>query len=63
MIFHKLCVLTDEPDIQHSLPTVDINVDFVRYNREFLPTEKRNKLNNLKPDKAWGPYLRHANVL
>ena len=51
-----LHVLTDEPDIQHSLPTVDTNVDFALYNREILPTEERNKLNNFKPDKACGPY-------
>ena len=49
--------------MQHSLPTVDTNVDFALYNREILPTEERNKLNNLKPDKACGSYLRHVNVL
>ena len=47
--------------MQHSLSTVDSNVDFAPDNREILPTEERNKLNNLKP--GCGPYLRHVNVL
>ena len=56
-------VLTDEPELLHSLPTLDTDVKCTLYNLEILPTEVRTKLTKLKPDKDSGPDLLNVNVL
>ena len=56
-------VLTDEPELLHSLPTLDTDVKYTLHNLEILPTEVRTKLTKLKPDKANGPDLLNVNVL
>ena len=61
--YYFISVLTDEPELLHSLPTLDTDVKYTLYNLESLPTEVRTKLTKLKPDKAIGPYLLNVNVL
>ena len=57
-----ISVLTDEPELLHSLPTLDTDVKYTLYNLDILPTEVRKKLTKLKPDKAGGPGLLNVNV-
>ena len=58
-----ISVLTDEPELLHSLPTLDTDVKCTLYYLEILPTEVRTKFTKLKPDKASGPDLLNVNVL
>ena len=58
-----ISLLTDKPELLHSLPTLDTDVKYTLYNLEILSTEVRTKLTKLKPDKACGPDLLNVNVL
>ena len=59
----NIYVYTNEPQLLHSLPTLNTNVKCTLYNLEILHTEVRTKLTNLKPDKASGPDLLNVSVL
>ena len=54
-----ISVRTDEPELLHSLPTLNTNVKCTLRNLEILPTE----LTKRKPDKVSGPDLLNVNVL
>ena len=41
-----ISVLTDKPELLHSLPTLDTDVKYTLYNLDILPTEVRTKLTN-----------------
>ena len=47
-----ISVLTDEPELLHSLPTLDTNVTCALHNLEIFPTEVKTNLTKLKPEKS-----------
>ena len=55
--------MSREPELLHSLPTLDTDVKCTLYNLEILPTEVSTKLTKLKPEKSSGPDLLNVNIL
>ena len=55
--------MSREPELLHSLPTLDTDVKCTLYNLEILPTEVSTMLTKLKPEKSSGPDLLNVNIL